>query len=101
MSLHALPTGDRLSSIEINWELNAGKWPNQCDKHPGFDGTLKNHFNFSRPDVVKNVGVGGLLVGYTNSFTLATPLKIRKNCTNWGEGSQSHQTSYHMTCLYS
>lgn len=63
---------------KINWEPHAGKEPNQCDKHPGFDGMPENHFNFSRANAVrpKDVGVGGL-VGYTNGFTLATPLNLR------------------------
>lgn len=90
---------------EINWEPNAGKEPNQCDKHPGFDGMPENHFNFSRANAVrpKDVGVGGL-AGSTNGFTPATPLnlsKIRKSRTNWGEGPLSYQTCYYTTRLYS
>lgn len=72
------PPRERPSCPEINWEPNAGKEPNQCDKHPGFDGMPENHFNFSRANAVrpKDVGVGGL-AGSTNGFTPATPLNLR------------------------
>lgn len=94
------PTGQEGDSVilpysEINWELNAGSQTRVISIL-----VLMEHLETisTFPDLMqsKDVGVGGLLVGYTNSFTSSSSFKLRlgESCTKWGKWPQPYPTYF-------